>query len=76
MWGSAMVKGYMLMVDRDQDVQELDHRTVLVRGRFRHDQEMLIGPRMRDGEQGYHIVTPMERDNGYLSLSPDPLHLC
>lgn len=27
---------------------------------------MLIGPRMRDGEQGYHIITPMERDNGYL----------
>ena len=61
------------MLGRDQDVEELDHRTVLVRGRFRHDQEMLVGPRMRDGERGYHVLTPMERDNGYSHLD---IHLC
>ena len=53
------------MCFRDRTVDELDHRTVLVRGRFRHDQEMLIGPRTRDGILGYHVVTPIERDNGF-----------
>src|SRR5579859_7554746 len=48
----------------DRSVEELDHRTVLVRGRFRHDQEMLVGPRTRDGILGYHVITPIERDNG------------
>jgi surfeit locus 1 family protein len=49
---------------RNHTVEELDHRTVLIRGKFRHDQEMLVGPRIRDGVLGYHIVTPIERDNG------------
>ncbi|KAI6381814.1 hypothetical protein MCOR25_001045 [Pyricularia grisea] len=41
-------------------VEDFDYRRVYVTGRFRHDQEMLIGPRMRDGEQGYMVVTPLE----------------
>lgn len=49
----------------DHTVEELDHRTVLVKGKFRHDQEMLVGPRTRDGILGYHVITPMERENGY-----------
>ncbi|KAL2161310.1 hypothetical protein VTH06DRAFT_8530 [Thermothelomyces fergusii] len=43
-------------------IGEFDFRRVRVTGRFRHDQEMLVGPRMRDGEQGYMVVTPLERD--------------
>ncbi|KAK4452897.1 SURF1 family-domain-containing protein [Podospora aff. communis PSN243] len=39
-----------------------DYRRVYATGRYRHDKEMLIGPRMRDGEQGYMVVTPLERD--------------
>lgn len=43
-------------------VSDFDFRRVYATGRFRHDQEMLVGPRMRDGEQGYMVVTPLERD--------------
>ncbi|KAM5371623.1 hypothetical protein ACJZ2D_007903 [Fusarium nematophilum] len=43
-------------------VHEFDYRRVTARGRFRHDQEMLIGPRMRDGTDGYMVVTPLERE--------------
>jgi surfeit locus 1 family protein len=43
-------------------VPSFDHRRVVARGRWRHDQEMLIGPRMRDGKEGFIVVTPLERD--------------
>ncbi|KAK3906593.1 cytochrome oxidase assembly protein shy1 [Staphylotrichum tortipilum] len=43
-------------------VADFDYRRVYATGRFRHDQEMLVGPRMREGEQGYIVVTPLERD--------------
>jgi surfeit locus 1 family protein len=38
-----------------------DYRRVYARGELRHDQEMLIGPRILDGEEGYTVVTPLER---------------
>jgi surfeit locus 1 family protein len=38
-----------------------DYRKVYAKGRLRHDQEMLIGPRILDGEEGYTVVTPLER---------------
>ncbi|KAK7914604.1 hypothetical protein PG985_012307 [Apiospora marii] len=43
-------------------IHDFDFRRVYARGHLRHDQEMLIGPRMRDGEDGYMVVTPLERD--------------
>lgn len=43
---------------------EFDYRRVLVRGKFRHDQEMYVGPRMRDGKEGVIVMTPLERPNG------------
>ncbi|PKS09367.1 hypothetical protein jhhlp_003981 [Lomentospora prolificans] len=43
-------------------VPDFDYRRIYATGRFRHDQEMLIGPRMRDGEQGYEVITPLERE--------------
>ena len=40
---------------------EFDYRRVYATGRLRHDQEMLIGPRIHDGVNGYLVVTPLER---------------
>lgn len=50
-------------VDPDA-IHDFDYRRVVARGRFRHDREMLVGPRMHDGEQGFMVVTPLERDGG------------
>ena len=43
-------------------IKDFDYRRVYVKGRLRHDQEMLVGPRMREGENGYLVVTPLERE--------------
>ena len=42
-------------------VHEFDYRRVYATGHFRHDKEMLIGPRMRDSKNGYFVITPLER---------------
>ncbi|KAI5777371.1 SURF-family protein [Geopyxis carbonaria] len=43
---------------------DFDYRRVLATGRFRHDQEMLLGPRIHEGENGFTVVTPLEREGG------------
>ncbi|PGH26710.1 hypothetical protein AJ80_01656 [Polytolypa hystricis UAMH7299] len=45
-------------------VPEFDYRRVYATGRFRHDQEMLIGPRIHDEHEGFSVITPLERDDG------------
>ena len=45
-------------------VPEFDYRRVYATGTFRHDKEMLIGPRMHDGADGFLVVTPLERRKG------------
>ena len=45
-------------------LHDFDYRRVRATGHFRHDQEMLLGPRMREGKNGYWVVTPLERDDG------------
>ena len=45
-------------------VSEFDYRRVYATGKFRHDKEMLIGPRMHDGIDGFLVITPLERDQG------------
>lgn len=45
-------------------IHDFDYRRVTTSGRYRHDQEMLIGPRIHEGEDGYLVVTPLERDDG------------
>jgi surfeit locus 1 family protein len=43
-------------------IHEFDYRRVYATGRFRHDKEMLIGPRTQDGKDGFMVVTPLERE--------------
>lgn len=43
-------------------ISEFDYRRVYATGHYRHDKEMLVGPRMREGEDGFIVVTPLERD--------------
>jgi surfeit locus 1 family protein len=43
-------------------IADFDYRRIYARGHFRHDQEMLIGPRMHDGHDGYLVITPLERE--------------
>jgi len=43
-------------------IKDFDYRRVYASGHLRHDQEMLIGPRMHDGNNGYLVITPLERE--------------
>ncbi|KAL7265981.1 surf-like protein [Rhizina undulata] len=45
-------------------IPSFEYRRITASGTLRHDQEMLIGPRIKDGENGYQVVTPLERPNG------------
>jgi surfeit locus 1 family protein len=53
------------------------YRKVLTRGKWDHEHEILLGPRVRDGTHGYHLITPLVRtdattilvDRGF--ISPD-----
>lgn len=47
---------------------EFDYRRVIIKGKYRHDQEMYVGPRMRDGREGVIVVTPFERPDGKSKL--------
>lgn len=42
-------------------IKDFDYRRITATGKFRHDQEMLIGPRLHDGNDGYLVITPLER---------------
>ena len=58
------------VVDPDA-VVDFDHRRVTARGRWRHEQEMLIGPRLHDGNDGYLVITPLDRSGEFTSLKSD-----
>lgn len=42
-------------------IKDFDYRRVYARGVFRHEKEMLLGPRIHDGEDGFFVITPLER---------------
>jgi surfeit locus 1 family protein len=43
-------------------INEFDYRRVYATGKLIHEKEMLIGPRTQDGNDGYLVITPLERD--------------
>ena len=45
-------------------IHDFDYRRVTATGHFRHDQEMLLGPRIHEGVNGYMVITPLEREEG------------
>lgn len=46
-------------------IKEFDYRRVYARGRLLHEKEMLIGPRLLDGEDGYLVITPLDRSDQF-----------
>ena len=45
-------------------VSEFDYRRVYATGVLQHDKEMLVGPRMHDGRDGFFVITPLYRGRG------------
>ncbi|KAF8665326.1 hypothetical protein AX16_000345 [Volvariella volvacea WC 439] len=40
------------------------YRKVYIKGKWDHARSMLLSPRVRDGVHGYHVVTPLIREDG------------
>ncbi|RKP36436.1 SURF1 family-domain-containing protein, partial [Dimargaris cristalligena] len=50
--------------DVEQLVKDWEYRRVLLVGYLCHDEEMLVGPRAFEGENGFMVVTPLVREDG------------
>lgn len=53
-----------LLAQSSGDLDALAYRRVLTRGEFDPENELLLRSRSRDGEAGYHVLTPLVRDDG------------
>ncbi|EMC98416.1 hypothetical protein BAUCODRAFT_425138 [Baudoinia panamericana UAMH 10762] len=56
------------VIDPDA-IAEFDYRRVVARGKFLHGKEMLVGPRVREGEDGYLVITPLDRSEEFPDLA-------
>ncbi|GAA5853466.1 hypothetical protein JCM5353_001797 [Sporobolomyces roseus] len=45
-------------------IPEFAWRKVYVTGVYDHEHSLVIGPKTRDGQIGYHVVTPLKRGDG------------
>lgn len=50
-------------------IKEFDYRRVYAKGVLLHDEEMLIGPRIHDGQDGFLVVTPLERKTEFPGIT-------
>ena len=55
----------MLMSVRSLNaVPEFTYRKVVMRGRWDHKHAIVLGPRVYDGQNGFHLVEPLIRSDG------------
>ncbi len=47
-----------------EDIDAWDFRRASVSGNYRYDLEFLLGPRTKDGKNGWHVITPLTRISG------------
>jgi surfeit locus 1 family protein len=45
-------------------IPEFVYRRVILQGTWDHTRSMLLGPRVLDGTNGFHLITPLVRTNG------------
>ncbi|GAA5883839.1 hypothetical protein JCM16303_007407 [Sporobolomyces ruberrimus] len=45
-------------------IPEYAWRKVYVTGTFDHENSIILGPKTRDGQIGYHVITPLKRGDG------------
>jgi len=46
------------------DVEDLQYRRFIIKGKFDHSKEIFVGPKVKNGERGYQVFTPILRSNG------------
>jgi len=49
--------------------KELSWRPVSINGRWLHNLEILVGPRVYNGKGGYHVITPLDTPNGRILVN-------
>ncbi|KAJ1932958.1 surf-like protein [Linderina macrospora] len=48
----------------EAEVEQNEYRRVIVHGHFDYANEMLVGPRLYEGEPGFIVVAPLVREDG------------
>ncbi len=45
-------------------IPDFTYRKVILKGKWDHKHALLLGPRVYDGQNGYHLVEPLVRSDG------------
>ncbi len=66
--GAALAAPPVELPLADADLAAFDYRRVSISGRFLHDSEFYLVPRVVDGILGLHVITPLQRTAGPIVL--------